>query len=305
MSNVTSPYVSIIMNCFNGEKFLNEAIDSVYNQSFIDWEIIFFDNASNDNSHEIANSYDDKLRYIRIDQNVCLGKARNLAMKRASGKYIAFLDCDDLYLPFKLEQQVSLMDKNKFVMSYGGAQIIDEYGSLRGNKPAKNFSGSIFKNLLLNYEINMQSVMLLRSYTISENLSFPETFQYGPDYDLFMDIASKQDVGVINDQIVKTRIHSGALTHKKLHCIRDELKSTIDRLVASNPTLAKDYKEEIKLAYGKFEFYQAVYLITSENPLEARKIIKKIINQRWQYLILYILLILNLPKKFILSLLNR
>lgn len=293
------------MNCFNGEKFLNEAIDSVYNQSFIDWEIIFFDNASNDNSHEIANSYDDKLRYIRIDQNVCLGKARNLAMKRASGKYIAFLDCDDLYLPFKLEQQVSLMDKNKFVMSYGGAQIIDEYGSLRGNKPAKNFSGSIFKNLLLNYEINMQSVMLLRSYTISENLSFPETFQYGPDYDLFMDIASKQDVGVINDQIVKTRIHSGALTHKKLHCIRDELKSTIDRLVASNPTLAKDYKEEIKLAYGKFEFYQAVYLITSENPLEARKIIKKIINQRWQYLILYILLILNLPKKFILSLLNR
>ena len=64
-------------------------------------------------------------------------------------------------------------DKNKFDMSYGGDQIIDEYGSLRGNKPAKNFSGSIFKNLLLNYEINMQSVMLLRSYTISENLSFP------------------------------------------------------------------------------------------------------------------------------------
>ena len=87
--------VSIIMNCFNGEEFLVEAIDSVFNQTYTDWEIIFFDNASTDGSREIAKSYGSKLKYFRINKTVPLGEARNKAITNASGKYLAFLDCDE------------------------------------------------------------------------------------------------------------------------------------------------------------------------------------------------------------------
>jgi glycosyltransferase involved in cell wall biosynthesis len=293
------------MNCYNGEKFLREAIDSVYAQSFSNWEIVFFDNASVDSSADIAREYDERLKYFKIDNNVCLGEARNLAIQKATGKYIAFLDCDDLFLSHKLDKQVSLMDQCGFVMSYGGAAIIREDGSLVKERLAANVSGHIFGYLLKNYDINMQSVMLLRSYILEFDLSFPTDFQYGPDYDLFMDISSQNEVGVLNQLVVKTRLHAGALTHKKLHRIRDELKSTIDRLVVRDASLKNKYSAELSQAYSKFEFYEVVYLITSDNIAKARATLRPILFSRWEYMALYVLLSLRIPKKYVLRLLNR
>ena len=89
------PLVSIIMNCFNGEEFLCEAIDSVYAQSYTNWEIIFWDNASTDQTASIAKSYDKKLKYFRTSKTTSLGEARVAATKKARGKYLAFLDVDD------------------------------------------------------------------------------------------------------------------------------------------------------------------------------------------------------------------
>ena len=104
------PLISIIINCFNGERFLRTAIDSVYNQDFDDWEIIFWDNASTDDSALIAKSYGRQLKYYSNKKTTSLGKARNMALKMATGKYIAFLDCDDVFLPGKLRKQVSQME---------------------------------------------------------------------------------------------------------------------------------------------------------------------------------------------------
>lgn len=288
--------VSVIMNCFNGEEFLVEAIDSVFNQTFSEWEIIFFDNASTDRSREIANSYGRKLKYYRNDKTVPLGEARSKAITYAAGKYLAFLDCDDLYLNNKLAKQVKMMDDNRFVMSYGSAEIIDKDGLFVKKSLAVNSSGNIFGKLLLNYDINMQSVMLLRSFLLDNNLSFPARFQYGPDYDLFMEIATIEKVGVLHDVLVNTRIHQAALTHRKLHCVRDELKSTIDRLVARNGSLKVQYHQELKTAYAKFEFYHTRYLISQGDIIAARVTIKPIINIRWEYLLLYLLLWLPLPR---------
>ena len=197
------------------------------------------------------------------------------------------------------------MEKNDFIMSYGGAIIINENGLHIKKLRPKNNSGAIFGNLLLHYEVNMQSVMLLRSNLLINNLFFPEDFQFGPDYDLFMDIASQYEIGVMNEILVKSRLHSGALTHKKLHCVRDELKSTIDRIVFRDPSILNKYENEIRLAYGKFDYYHAIYHISNEDLRLARQIIKKIINQRWQYLVLYFFLFVPLPNKILLRLLKR
>ena len=104
-----APLVSIIMNCYNGEQFLQEAINSVYGQSYANWEIIFWDNASTDNSSSIAKSYDERIRYHLASKTTSLGEARNFALNKASGIYVAFLDCDDIYLTDKLEQQVKFL----------------------------------------------------------------------------------------------------------------------------------------------------------------------------------------------------
>src|SRR3989338_6378909 len=100
------PLVSVIMNCYNGEQYLREAIDSVYAQTYKNWEIIFWYNASTDDTQRIATSYDSRLKYFRADVNTPLGQARNMALKKATGIYIAFLDSDDVHLPCALQRQV-------------------------------------------------------------------------------------------------------------------------------------------------------------------------------------------------------
>ena len=120
------PLVSIIMNCYNGEKYLREAIDSVYSQTYQNWEIIFWDNASTDNSEKIAKSFDSKLRYFKGRETIPLGQARNKALNECKGKFIAFLDCDDLWLNEKLDYQMNIMvSRNDIVVCYSNGYFLD------------------------------------------------------------------------------------------------------------------------------------------------------------------------------------
>ena len=98
------------MNSYNGEKYLHEAINSVFNQSYKNWEIIFWDNASTDKTAKIATSFGPRIKYFKSEKNIALGYARNLAFKKASGDFIALLDDDDIWLPTKLEEQLPLFN---------------------------------------------------------------------------------------------------------------------------------------------------------------------------------------------------
>ena len=95
---MTSPLVSVIMNCFNGEQYLREAIDSVIAQTYQNWELIFYDNQSIDNSAEIFNSYkDSRFKYYYAKEHTNLFKARNIAIEESKADFFAFLDTDDLW----------------------------------------------------------------------------------------------------------------------------------------------------------------------------------------------------------------
>ena len=96
--------ISIIVNCFNGEKYLSRCLQSIINQTVNNWELIFFDNKSNDLSKEIFNKFNDKrFKYFSSTHFMKLYEARNEAVKNISGDFIAFLDCDDWWEPFHLE----------------------------------------------------------------------------------------------------------------------------------------------------------------------------------------------------------
>ena len=101
------PETSIIMNCHNGEKYLSEAIKSVFSQTYKNWELIFWDNGSTDKSKKIFKNFkDNRLRYFYKHKKVSLYESRNSACKKARGDYIAFLDVDDIWFSKKLEWQI-------------------------------------------------------------------------------------------------------------------------------------------------------------------------------------------------------
>ena len=108
------PLVSIIMNCHNGEKYLNEAICSVLSQTYENWELIFWDNQSTDKSSVIVQKYKDtRIQYFYAETYTRLGEARNHAIKKSQGEFIAFLDCDDLWMSTKLEKQIPLFSDTR------------------------------------------------------------------------------------------------------------------------------------------------------------------------------------------------
>ena len=116
------------MNCYNGEKFLSESIKSVLYQTFENWEIIFFDNYSNDKSISIAESFkDDRIKIFKSKTFLALYDARNKAVSKAKGKYICFLDTDDYWKKDKIEQQVKFLENNSgYSMVYSNFYINDK-----------------------------------------------------------------------------------------------------------------------------------------------------------------------------------
>ena len=107
MKNEKKPLISIIMNCYNGEEYLYHAVKSVISQTYKNWELIFWDNQSSDNSLKILRKFKDKrIKYFYAKKHTVLYEARNLAIKKSKGKFIAFLDVDDFWSKNKLESQI-------------------------------------------------------------------------------------------------------------------------------------------------------------------------------------------------------
>jgi glycosyltransferase involved in cell wall biosynthesis len=123
--------VSIITPSYNSKKYISETINSIINQTYTNWEMIIVDDCSSDNSVELVQLFvekDPRISLIKLTENSGVAIARNRAIEAAQGRYIAFLDSDDLWLPNKLEKQLSFMQKNNYPFSYTAYDKIDESG---------------------------------------------------------------------------------------------------------------------------------------------------------------------------------
>ena len=122
-----SELVSIITPCYNSEKYLDECIKSVISQSYQNWELLIVDDNSSDNSSTIINSYsknDDRIKPIFLKDNLGPASARNMAISKSKGKYLAFLDSDDIWLPEKLKVQINFMKKNNYSFVFSSYIVI-------------------------------------------------------------------------------------------------------------------------------------------------------------------------------------
>ena len=119
--------VSIITPSYNSSRFIEECVGSVISQTYDNWELLIVDDYSIDNSLQILKKYNDKrIQLIELDKNVGAAKARNVAIRKAKGKYIAFLDSDDLWEPQKLEKQISFMESEDIAFSFSAYQPMSD-----------------------------------------------------------------------------------------------------------------------------------------------------------------------------------
>jgi teichuronic acid biosynthesis glycosyltransferase TuaG len=159
-----SPIVSIITPAHNSERFLDETIRSVLAQTFPRWEMIIVDDVSSDSTPEIARAFaseDARIRHLRLESNVGPARARNAGMDAARGRFLAFLDSDDLWLPEKLEVQVEEMLRTGAEFTYADYRMIDEEGRIVG-RPIRAPAKMDYRALLKNTAIGCLTVMLER-----------------------------------------------------------------------------------------------------------------------------------------------
>ncbi len=204
------PAVSVIIPTFNREKFIGAAIQSILEQTFQDFEIIVVDDGSTDGTAEVVKSYPtDKLRYI-YQKNCGRSNARNLALHLAKGRYIAFLDSDDLYLPGKLELQVSYMEEHPEVgMIYTSAYCMDENGNPINHYYEAQASGKIYNQIafFVPVTITLPTVMARRE-VFDEIGGFDEDMERFEDTDMWRRISRRFFIGAISEPTCKLRTHS-------------------------------------------------------------------------------------------------
>ena len=146
--------VTIITPSYNSKKFVSETIDSVLKQTYKNFEMIIVDDCSSDNSAEYIQSIlpDSRFKIVKLSKNVGAAEARNVALRLATGKFIAFLDSDDKWHPDKLRIQIDFMMKYNIAFSYTSYELINEQGlsqnKVISSKPLTNFNGYM-KNTII------------------------------------------------------------------------------------------------------------------------------------------------------------
>ncbi len=215
---MVKPKVSILMNCFNGELFLERALSSVMNQTYQDWELIFYNNASTDNSKNIYLSHLDKrFKYYECDTKKNLVEARNSAIQFLTGEWIAILDCDDMWDDNKLETQIN---KISFEASLRPGLIFSYCNIYKDNQihemPVKFFNPrNIFDNLLsLDLSIPWSSVLIKREI-FNEIKGFNELYPSFHDLDFIIQCSKITNFCCVNKPLVTISHHQNSLSSQE------------------------------------------------------------------------------------------
>ena len=203
--------VSVIMPSYNTARFIRETLESVMAQTYTNWELIIVDDCSKDNTDEIVLPYidDARIRYLKNETNSGAAVSRNRALREAKGKWIAFLDSDDLWVPEKLEKQIAFMEDNGYYFSYTNYIEIDEENSPLG----KTVTGPkrITKHGMYNYcwpgcltvMYDAEKIGLIQIADIKKN----------NDYAMWLKVCKKTDCYLLAEPLAKYRKRSGSISN--------------------------------------------------------------------------------------------
>ena len=203
-----SPRVSIIMNCFNGEKFLNQSLDSIIQQTYKNWELIFWDVSTSDKSKKILEEYKEKrFKYFNIGVKKNLYNSRNEAIEVSNGELIAFLDCDDWWHKEKLEKQIKLFEDESVAMVYSGYFEYHQHkNKFKKISTSKIFSGYIQSKIIHDYHIGILTT-LIRKKVFHEIRGYNNFFHICGDFEFNIRMSENNKIIGLKEFLAYYRIH--------------------------------------------------------------------------------------------------
>ena len=202
--------VSIIMPSYNTGNYIGESIAAVLEQSYTDWELIIVDDCSTDNTEQIVESFrDERIRYLKNEKNSGAAVSRNKALLEAKGKWIAFLDSDDLWSEDKLEKQIRFMQENEYYFSYTKYSEIDEESkslNVMVSGPKVITKRGMFRYCwpgCLTVMYDREKIGLIQIEDIKKN----------NDYAMWLKVIKKSKCYLLNEDLAKYRKRSGSISN--------------------------------------------------------------------------------------------
>jgi glycosyltransferase involved in cell wall biosynthesis len=228
------PLVSIIMPVYNGERFLAEAIDSILNQSFTDFELIIINDGSKDNSDKIILSYNDsRIIYFKSEENSGLVSKLNYGISKANGKYIARMDCDDIAEPGRLKIQLEYFENNRGVKMVcspvigisAGGKLRDHWPADISNKTTRQIFNTLPHENCISHPTILIETEILRKYKYSAAQKDSE------DWDLWLRLARDKVPVIKTDEVLlKYRIHDDSVTRTHNYKKSAQVKAALVKL---------------------------------------------------------------------------
>jgi glycosyltransferase involved in cell wall biosynthesis len=246
--------VSVVMACYNHERYVAQAIESVLNQSFSDLELVVVDDASSDDSPNIIMNYalqDNRVKPFFHQKNMGIARTINDCLKESRGRYLGFIGSDDAWLPHKLTSQLELIKGNEDKILWSNGQVINSEGALTGQGVfdltggAAKTSGNLFQELLMEDFILGQSVLLKTEF--AREIGFNENYRFVNDHLFFIELARRHEFLFNPAPTALYRIHTGNTTalypqtwYKERIMLRNQLLQTYKEEIAPQ-TLADIY----------------------------------------------------------------
>ena len=234
----SSPRVSVVISTFNGEKYLPEALDSILNQTFDDFELIIVNDGSTDSTAKILSELkDERLVIIENSVNSGIAASQNKAIAVASGRYVALQDHDDISLPDRLQAQVDFLDHHSEIALVGsGCSRIDEAGKTIELMDGPVGDMQLKWGFLFGCPIFHTAVMVRRA-VLDDGPAYSEDYAFACDYELLSRVVATHQVAQMPRPLVSWRTHSGATSVKRAAELQEEgmkiLRRNMSDLVGS------------------------------------------------------------------------
>lgn len=214
--------VSIITPSYNSSDFIIDTIEGIINQTYSNWELLITDDCSTDNSIEIIEEYarkEPRIKLQKLDVNSGAGICRNKSIEAAKGRYIAFCDSDDVWMPHKLEKQLQFMEEKQCALVYSSYMLMDETGNEKGIAVCKNRLD--FNSLKRDNEIGCLTAMY---DTAKVGKMYMSSIRKRQDWGLWLEILAKCKVAYgIKEPLAYYRIRSGSISRKKMDLVKHNI----------------------------------------------------------------------------------
>jgi glycosyltransferase involved in cell wall biosynthesis len=262
--------VSVIIPAYNAERYIEDALKSVFDQTFSGIEIIVVDDGSHDGTAGIAKNYEASIRYIH-QENKGLAAARNTGIRSSSGSYLAFLDADDLFLPEKIELQSSFLDEHPEIgMVFSGFEYLG--GSvLRHPVPEsiRSGQGDIVLDLFRFNCIAIPTV-LVRRECFDEVGLFDETLKAVEDYDLWLRLSRKKRIAYLDRILARVRLHPDNMS-KDAELMCDYEIRVMEKALNDDPGIRAHHPALIREKVCAIYFESGYRLLLADEMRRARQ----------------------------------